>query len=71
MSANVRLSVCFRLVLTKNLVDVRFSSILNLVMMFMIFVMLLLAHSKIGNCSSPYDPCVHLASRFALLPGVI
>ena len=37
----------FRLVLTKNLVDVRFSSILNLVMPSMIFVMLILAHSKI------------------------
>ena len=38
----------FRLVLVlKNLVDVRFSSILNLVMMSMIIVMLILAHSKI------------------------
>ena len=37
----------FRLVLTTNLVDVRFSSILNLVMPSMIFVMLILAHSKI------------------------
>ena len=40
-------------------------------MMSMIIVMLLLAHSKIENFSSPYDPCVHLASRFALLPGGI
>ena len=63
----------FRLVLVlKNLVDVRFSSILNLVMMSMIIVMLILAHSKIENFSSPYDPFVHLAGRLlSLLLGTV
>ena len=37
----------FRLVLTKNLVDVYFTSILNLVVPSIIIVMLILAHSKI------------------------
>ena len=63
----------FRLVLVlKNLVDVRFSSILNLVMMSMIIVVLILAHSKIGNFSSPYDPFVHLTGRLlSLLLGMV
>ena len=64
----------FRLVLffLKNLVDVRFSSILNLVMMSMIIVMLILAHSKIKKFSSPYDPYVHLTgSLLSLLLGMV
>ena len=37
-----------------------------------LIVMLILAHSKIGHFSSPYDPFVHLASRkLSLLPGMV
>ena len=41
-------------------------------MMSMIIVMLLSAHSKIGNFSSPYDPSVHLTGRLlSLLLGMV